>query len=58
MTIDIPKNVISSGINATSQLNTINKFIKLNEIKKTVFLTPKLNYESEIKKGIKNQKFQ
>ena len=56
MTIDIPKNVISSGINATSQLNTINKFIKLNEIKKTVFLTPKLNYESEIKKGIKKSK--
>ena len=56
MTIDIPKNVISSGINATSQLNTINKFIKLNEIKKTVFLTPKLNYESEIKKGIQKSK--
>ena len=56
MTIDIPKNVISSGINATSQLNTINKFIKLNEIKKTIFLTPKLNYESEIKKGIKKSK--
>ena len=37
MTIDIPKNVISSGINATSQLNTINKFIKLNEIKKQFF---------------------
>ncbi len=26
MTLDIPKNVISSGLNATSQLNTIKKF--------------------------------
>ena len=50
MTIDIPKCCVSS-INATSQFNTINKFIKLNEIKKTVFLTPKLNYESEIKRN-------
>lgn len=28
------KNVINAGINATSQLNAIKKFIKLNEIKK------------------------
>ena len=54
--MDIPKNVISSGINATSQLNAIKKFIELNEIKKTIFLTPKLNYEFEIKKAIKNSK--
>ncbi len=56
MTLDTPKNVISSGINATSQLNTIKKFIKLNEINKTIFLTPKLNYEDEIKNGIKKSK--
>ena len=56
MTLDIPKNVISSGINATSQLNAIKKFIKINEIDKTIFLTPKLNYEFEIKKAIKNSK--
>ena len=56
MTLDIPKNVISSGINATSQLNTIKKFIELNEINKTIFLTPRLNYEFEIKKAIKNSK--
>ena len=58
MTLDIPKNVISGGINATSQLNTIKKFLELNEINKTIFLTPKLNYETEIKKGIKKSKFQ
>ena len=56
MTIDIPKNVISTGINATSQLNTIKRFIELNEIKKTIFLTPKLNYEDEIKKAIRKSK--
>ena len=55
-TIDLPKNVISSGVNATSQLNTIKKFISLKEIEKTIFLTPKLDYEMEVKKGIKNSK--
>ncbi len=51
-TLNLPKNVISSGVNATSQLNAIKKFINSNEIKKTIFLTPKLDYEPEIKKAI------
>ncbi len=51
-TIDLPNNVISGGINATSQLNAIKKFIKLNDLSKTILLTPKLDYENEIKKGI------
>ena len=55
-TLNLPKNVISSGVNATSQLNAIKKFIKSNEIKKTVFLTPKLDYETEVKKAIKESK--
>ena len=55
-TLDLPKNIISSGINSTSQLNTIKKFLKLNEIKKTIFLVPNLNYDLEIKKGIKDSK--
>ncbi len=55
-TLSLPKNVISTGINSTSQLNTIKKFIKQNEIKKTIFLTPNLNYDLEIKKGIKESK--
>ena len=55
-TLDLPKNVISSGINSTSQLNTIKKFLKLNDIKKTIFLIPNLNYDLEIKKGIKDSK--
>ncbi len=55
-TINLPNNVISGGVNATSQLKTIKKFIDSNEIKKTIFLTPKLDYENEIKKAIKKSK--
>ena len=47
-TIDLPKNVISAGINSTSQISTIKKFIELNDIKKTIFLTPIQNYEFEV----------
>ena len=52
----LPANVISSGVNATSQLNAIKKFLELNDIKKTILLTPKLDFESEVKKGIKDSK--
>ena len=55
-TLNLPNNVISGGINATSQLNTIKKFIKLNKIKKTIILTPRLDYEDEIKKAISQSK--
>ena len=55
-TLNLPSNVISAGINATSQLNAIKRFIELNEIKKTIFLTPKLEYEDEIKNGVKKSK--
>jgi len=46
------KNIINAGINATSQLNTIKKFLNLNKIKKTIFLTPNVIYKDEIKKAI------
>ncbi len=55
-TINLPNNVISSGVNATSQINAIKKFIKINKIEKTIFLTPKIDYEIEVKKAIKNTK--
>ena len=55
-TLSLPKNVISTGINSTSQLNTIKKFIKQNEIKKSIFLIPNLNYDLEVKQGIKKSK--
>ena len=50
------KNIINAGINATSQLNTIKKFLEINEIKETIFLTPDLEYKNEIKKAIFNSK--
>ena len=55
-TLDLHKNIISSGINSSSQLSTIKKFLEKSEIKKTIFLIPNLNYELEIKKGIKESK--
>jgi hypothetical protein len=50
------KNVINAGINATSQLNAIQKFIKLNEIKKTILLTPDGDYKNEIIRAISSSK--
>jgi ABC-type branched-subunit amino acid transport system substrate-binding protein len=50
------KNIINAGINATSQINTIKKFLELNEIKKTIFLTPDVNYQNEIVKAISSSK--
>tara|TARA_B100001057_G_scaffold407760_1_gene421747 strand:- start:32 stop:1186 length:1155 start_codon:yes stop_codon:yes gene_type:complete len=55
-TLNLPKNVISAGINSTSQFNTINKFLKRKNIKKTIFLIPIQDYEQEVKKGIKDSK--
>ena len=55
-TNDLPKNVISSGVNSLSQLNAIKNFLELSEVKKTIFLTPDLDYKNEIKKAIKQSK--
>ena len=46
------KNIINAGINATSQLNAIKKFVKLNKINKTIFLTPDIIFKNEIEKAI------
>ena len=50
------RNIINSGINATSQLNAIKKFLELKEIKKTIFLTPDVNYKSEVDHAISSSK--
>ena len=55
-TENLPNNAISSGVNATSQLNAIKKFLELNDFKKTIFLTPKFDFETEVKKSIKESK--
>ncbi len=56
--LDLPKNVISAGINSTSQFNTIKKFLEKNNIERTIFLTPIREYEFEIKKGMKDSKIE
>jgi len=55
-TLDLHENIITSGINSASQLNTIKKFLEKSELKKTIFLIPNLNYNSEIKNGIKESR--
>ena len=55
-TINNPQNIISVGINAKSQFNTIKKFQELNELKKTIFLIPKEKYKEEIEIAIKQSK--
>ena len=55
-TESLPNNVISSGVNSVSQLNAIKKFMEINDLKKTILLTPDLNYKEEIKKAVKMSK--
>ena len=54
--INNPKNVISAGINASSQIKTIKKFIKMNDIKRTIFLIPNSNFKEEIEVAISHSK--
>jgi hypothetical protein len=51
-----PPNVISAGVNAISQLQTIDKFRNLNEIQRTILLIPKSDYRKEIEQAIKKTK--
>ena len=46
------KNIIKAGISAASQLSAIKKFIELNEIKKTIFLIPDVDYKSDIEQAL------
>ncbi len=48
-----PSNVISAGVNAISQINTIKKFKKLKDIERTIFLIPKNDDKKEIELAIK-----
>ena len=51
-----PKNVISAGINAVSQINTIIKFQELYKIKRSIFLIPNSDFKSEIEEAISKTK--
>ena len=51
-----PPNVISAGVNAISQLQTIDKFRNLNEIERTIILIPESDYRKEVEQAIKKTK--
>ena len=51
-------NVISSGVNAISQIESIKKFLKIKNLERTIFLIPKNNYLNEIENGIKKTKIE
>ncbi len=51
-----PKNVISAGINAMSQINTIIKFQELYKIKRSIFLIPNSDFKHEIEEAISKTK--
>ena len=51
-----PNNVITSGVNAKSQFDTIKKYLEINDLKKTLVLIPKKNYKNEIEEAIKTSK--
>ncbi len=48
-----PENVISAGVNALSQINTIKKYLSENNLKNTIFLVPETEYKKEIEEAIK-----
>ena len=47
-----PKNVISAGVNAISQINAIKKFISINNLERSIFLIPRTDYKKEIELAI------
>ena len=54
--IDNPKNVISAGVNAISQIQTIKKFNEKNNLSKSVFLIPRSEFKKEIEIAINKTK--
>ena len=51
-----PKNIISAGINANSQIKTIMKFKKIKDINRTIFLIPNTDFKEEIEYAISQSK--
>ena len=50
--IDNPNNVISAGVNAISQLQTIKKFTNKKDLSETIFLIPRSEFKKEIESAI------
>ena len=57
-TITIPRNVITIGINANSQINAIVDFIKKENLNKTIVLVPKSNFEDELRNALVKSKYE
>ena len=53
----LPSNVISVGINASSQLSTIVSFLKKENLSKTIVLIPRSEYEEEIRNSLSKIKY-
>ncbi len=51
-----PSNIISAGVNAISQINTIKKFIAYEKLERPIFLIPETHFKSEIEFAIKKTK--
>jgi len=51
-----PKNVISAGVNAISQLQTIKKFNDKNNLTRSIFLVPRSQFKKEIEEAINKTK--
>jgi hypothetical protein len=54
--INNPKNVISGGINATSQINAIKKFQEFAKLERSILLIPNSEYKNEIEDAVKKTK--
>jgi len=55
-TKSVPKNVISIGVNANSQISTIITFLKKRDLRKTIVLIPRADYEDEFKSALSKTK--
>tara|TARA_B100000686_G_scaffold101704_1_gene108915 strand:- start:31 stop:1182 length:1152 start_codon:yes stop_codon:yes gene_type:complete len=54
--INNPKNVISGGINAISQINAIKKFQKFSKLERSILLIPNSGFKNEIEDAVKETK--
>ena len=54
--INNPKNVISGGINAISQINAIKKFQEFAKLERSILLVPSSEFQNEIEVAIKETK--
>ncbi len=50
--INNPKNVISGGINAISQIKAIKKFQELSKLERSILLVPNSNFKDEIEDAV------